>query len=104
MKRVHLALGVADDVEVSIDDSLQRLGCRSDLLVPGAHVLWRTDAVNLSIRRVGHEEGGARRGHGRAMWSGVAMLSNSNYLDGVLGRLNLLFLCAIESICFRALR
>jgi hypothetical protein len=42
MKRFHLALGVSD-VEASA---------------------WHTDAVNLAIRKVGHEEGGAHRGHG----------------------------------------
>jgi hypothetical protein len=26
--------------------------------------VWHTDAVNLSIRKVGHEEGGAHRGYG----------------------------------------
>jgi hypothetical protein len=31
------------------------------------------------------------------------MLSNSDQLDGILGRLSLLVLCASESICFRAL-
>jgi hypothetical protein len=101
MKRFHLALGVSD-VEASVDDYSQRLGCRSGLLIPGKYALWRTDAVNLSIRKVGHEAGGARRGHWRAMWSGVAMLSSSDYLDGVLGRLSLLVPCESKSICFRA--
>jgi hypothetical protein len=53
VKRLHLALGVAD-VEASA---------------------WRTDAVNLSIRKVGHEEGGAHRGHGLGdvVWRGDAI-------------------------------
>ena len=51
-------------VESSADDYSQRLGCRPDLLIPGKYALWRTDAVNLSIRKVGHEEGGVRREHG----------------------------------------
>lgn len=42
MKRFHIALGVAA-VEA---------------------YAWHSDVVNLSIRKVGHEEGGARRGHG----------------------------------------
>jgi hypothetical protein len=46
---------------------------------------------------------GLSGGMGWAMLSGVAMLSSSDYLERVLGRLNLLFLCASESICFRAL-
>ena len=63
MKRLHLALGVAD-VESSADEYTQGFGCRPDLLIPGEYSLWRTDPVNLSIRKVGHEEGGTRRGHG----------------------------------------
>ena len=62
-KRFHIALGVSD-VEASADDYSQRLGCRQDLLIPGKYALWRTDAVNLSIRKVAHKEGGACRGHG----------------------------------------
>jgi hypothetical protein len=64
---------------------------------------WQTDAVNLSIRKVATNKVGLDGGMGRAKWSGVAMLSSSDYLEGVLGILNLLFLCASESICFRAL-
>jgi hypothetical protein len=75
MKRFPVAFGIAD-VESFAGDYSQRLGCRPDLLIPGKYALWRTDAVNLSIRKVGHEEGGLAGGHGRAMWSGVAMLSS----------------------------
>ena len=54
---------------------------------------WHTDAVNLSIRKVGYGEGRAHRGHGLGfVWRGDAMLSSSDYLEGVLGGLNLLFL------------
>ena len=63
MKILHLAFGVAD-VESSADDYSQRLGCRPALLILGKYALWRTDAVNLSIRKVSHEEGGALRWHG----------------------------------------
>jgi hypothetical protein len=63
MKRLHLAFGVAD-VESSADGYSQRIGCRRDLLIPGKYALWRTDAVSLSIRKVGHEEGGALWWHG----------------------------------------
>jgi hypothetical protein len=57
---------------------------------------------NLSIRKVAHEEGGAG-GMGQAIWSGVARLSSSDYLDGVLGGFSLLVLFASKSIRFRAL-
>jgi len=60
MKRFHIALGISD-VEASADDYSQRLGCRPDLLIPGEYALWRTDAVNLSIRKISHEEGKALR-------------------------------------------
>ena len=63
MKRLHLALGVAD-MESSADDYSQRLGCRPYRLIPGTYALWCTDAVNLSIWKVGYEEGEARRRHG----------------------------------------
>lgn len=59
---MYLALGIVD-VEASAQDYLQRLGCRPDRLMPGTYALWRTDAVNLSIRKVGYNEGGVRRGH-----------------------------------------
>ena len=68
MKRFHLALDIAD-VESSADDYSQRLGCRPGLLIPGKYALWRTDALNLSIWKVDHKEGGTRQGHWRAMWS-----------------------------------
>ena len=63
MKRVHLALGVLD-AEVSPKDYSQRRGCRPDLLIPGKYALWRTDAVNLSIRKLAHKEGGSLLWHG----------------------------------------
>ena len=57
MKRLHLALGVADVVE-SAEDYLQRFVCQPDLLIPGTYALWRTDAVNMLIEHLGQEEGG----------------------------------------------
>jgi hypothetical protein len=102
VKRVSLVLGITD-VESSAHDYSQRLGCRPDLPIPGKYVLWRSDAVNLSIRKVGHKRVGLAGGMGRAMWLGVEILSSSDYLDGVLGRLSLPVLRASESICFRAL-
>ncbi len=60
MKRFHIAFGVSD-VEASAEDYSQRLGCLPDLLIPGEYVLWRTDAVNVSIRKVSYEEGTALR-------------------------------------------
>lgn len=81
MERFHIALGVAN-VEASADEYLQCLGCRPDLFILGKYALWRTDAVNLSIRKVGPEEGGARREHGSGdiVWRGDAIQ------QGLLGR------------------
>ena len=62
-KKFLIALNVPD-VEASAHDYSQHLGCRPDLRIPGKYALWRTDAVNLSIRKVEHEEGGALRWHG----------------------------------------
>jgi len=101
-KGFHIALSVAD-AEASAHNYLQRLGCRPGLPISGKYALWCTDAVNLSIRKVGHEEGRLAGGMGRAMWSSVTMLSSSDHLDGVLCRLSLLVRFASESICFRAL-
>ena len=64
MKRLHLALGVAD-VEASANDYLQRFGCQPDLFIPGKDALcaqmwstcrfgkWATKRVGLGpwIRR-----------------------------------------------------
>lgn len=60
MKRFHIALGVAD-VEASVQDYRQRLGSPPDLLIPGEYALWRTDTLNVSIRKVASAEAGALR-------------------------------------------
>jgi hypothetical protein len=101
MKRFHLVLGVAD-VESSADDYTQRLGagraCSSlESMRCGAQMRSRCRFGKWATKRVG-----LAGGIGRAMWSGVAMLPSSDYLDGVLGRLSLLVSCESKSICFRA--
>lgn len=101
---------------------------RSDCILPWALWMWRrpyrttcnASAAGRIASCLEHMRCGARMrltcrfgkwatkkvgfagGMSRAMWSGVAMLSRSIYLDGVLGRLSLLVLCASKSICFRA--
>ncbi len=50
MKRIHIAIGVAD-VQASTDDYSHRLGCPPSIVVHGEYALWRTPAVNFSIRR-----------------------------------------------------
>ena len=102
MKRFHIALGVSD-MEASADDYWQRLGCRPDLLIPGKDALGAWMRSTCRFGKWPTKRVGLTGGMGWAMLSGVALLSSSDYLEGVLGRFNLLFLCASESICFRAL-
>ncbi len=59
MKRFHLALAVAD-VAATIPDYSRRLGAEPTVVVPGRYALWRTPALNLSIRQM-HGEGCAVR-------------------------------------------
>lgn len=49
-RRIHVAIGVAD-VMASIDDYTGRLGQAPTVVVPGAYALWRTEALNFSIRQ-----------------------------------------------------
>lgn len=49
-RRIHVALGV-EDVMRSVEDYSERLGCRPVVHVPGEYALWRSNEVNLSIRR-----------------------------------------------------
>lgn len=51
MKRFHLAIGV-EDLDASIKDYSTRLGHRPVLIVPGRYALWRTPALNLSVRHM----------------------------------------------------
>ena len=49
MKKVHLALGVAD-FDASVREYTARLGVSPCCTVEGSYALWRTDLLNLSIR------------------------------------------------------
>jgi catechol 2,3-dioxygenase-like lactoylglutathione lyase family enzyme len=59
-RRFHLALGVAD-LAASIADYSARLGIEPHCVVPGLYALWRTDALNVSIRVVSAAEVGQLR-------------------------------------------
>jgi len=59
MKRFHIAIGVAD-IARSIEDYSARLGVAPCVVVPGEYALWRTEALNLSIRRTGEAAGALR--------------------------------------------
>ena len=50
MKKLHLAIAT-HDIESSITDYSNRLGCKPCVVVPNEYALWRTRTINLSIRR-----------------------------------------------------
>ena len=60
MKKLHIALSVSD-IEQSVQDYSIRLSQEPDLVIPGEYALWRTDTLNLSIRRVAEEPSGTLR-------------------------------------------
>lgn len=60
MRRIHIALGVAD-IAASVADYTRRLGAAPVVVVAGEYALWRTDALNLSIRRVDAAAAGTLR-------------------------------------------
>ena len=51
MRRIHIAIGVTD-IAASVTDYTRRLGAAPVVVVSGDYALWRTDTINLSIRRV----------------------------------------------------
>ena len=51
MKKFHIALGVTH-IEESVRDYSLRLGQEADVVIPGEYALWRTQTLNVSIRRV----------------------------------------------------
>ncbi len=59
-RKFHLALGVAD-LERTIADYSQRLGQEPDLVIPGEYALWRTAALNVSVRKTGDDATGTLR-------------------------------------------
>ena len=52
MKLVHIAIGV-EDFDASVEDYNRRLALLPVVLVRGAYALWRTEVLNLSIRKTG---------------------------------------------------
>ena len=47
---MHVAIST-EDIDRTVEDYSQRLGCDPCVVVPGEYALWRSDAVNLSVRR-----------------------------------------------------
>ena len=60
MKKLHIALSVSD-IKQSVLDYSTRLSKEPDLVIAGEYALWRTDTLNLSIRRVAEEPSGKLR-------------------------------------------
>jgi hypothetical protein len=60
MPRIHIAIGVTE-IAASVEDYTRRLGSAPVLVVPDDYALWRTDMINLSIRRVPAEQSGQLR-------------------------------------------
>ena len=59
MKRLHLALGVAD-ISFSIKEYTSRLGQIPIVIIKDKYALFRTDTLNVSIRKVDSSEIGLR--------------------------------------------
>lgn len=54
MRRFHLAIAVSD-LAASVADYTTRLQADPVLVIPGEYALWRTEALNVSIRQLpGH--------------------------------------------------
>ncbi len=60
MRRLHIALGVAD-IAQTVEDYAERLQAQPSVVVPGEYALWRTPSLNFSVRRVPAEEVGQLR-------------------------------------------
>ncbi len=60
MKKLHLALGVAN-LAATIADYSQRFSQPPSLVIPATYALWRTETLNISIRQVPAQEGGPLR-------------------------------------------
>ena len=49
MKKLHIALST-DNIEKTVLDYTQRLGCEPCVVIAGEYALWRTDCLNVSVR------------------------------------------------------
>ena len=60
MRKLHIAIGVSN-IEASIHDYSVRFGRSPEVSIPDEYALWRTDAINFSIRKVSNQESGLLR-------------------------------------------
>ncbi|MBT5954443.1 hypothetical protein HOG98_06955 [bacterium] len=59
MRKFHIAIGVKD-IEKSIEDYSIRLRTKPTIHVEGEYALFRTDSLNMSIRKVDRVKTGVR--------------------------------------------
>ena len=50
MNKIHIALAT-NDIEGTVKDYSQRLGCEPCVVVPNQYALWRRESINLSVRQ-----------------------------------------------------
>ena len=50
MKKLHIAIST-DNIAATIHDYNQRLSAQPCVVVDGEYALWRTDTLNISVRR-----------------------------------------------------
>ncbi len=60
MRKIHIALST-DDLQSSIEDYSKRLSCEPCSFVEGEYALWRTENINLSLRKDPHCKPGQLR-------------------------------------------
>ena len=60
MKKFHLALNVLN-IESSVREYSVRLLQEPDLVIPDEYALWRTDTLNISIRKIAGKANGTLR-------------------------------------------
>ncbi|WP_447969571.1 hypothetical protein [Nitrospira sp. M1] len=51
MKKLHIAIGVSN-IDTSVEEYSHRFGMEAEIVVPGQYALWRTQTLNVSIRKV----------------------------------------------------
>ena len=59
-RKLHLALGVVD-VAASVKEYSKEFGVDPVIVIEDEYALWRTDTLNVSIRRSRHDECGKLR-------------------------------------------
>ncbi len=82
MKRIHIAIST-DRLEEAIRDYSQRLGAEPCLIIETEFALWRTDAVNFTIRKDAKSSPGELRHFG---WEDSAAdgFSQSTDINGIV--------------------